>query len=49
VLRAGVRRRVRNPLPAAPRLDPAPAGDVSPAPAVAARCIAARRRGLAGR
>ena len=37
VLRPAVRRRVRAPLPAAPRVDPAPAGDVGPAAAAAAR------------
>src|ERR1022692_1958090 len=49
VLRPSVRRCVRAPLPAAPRVDCAATGDVGPAVAAAANRAGRRRRALAGR
>jgi len=49
VLRPSVRRCVRVPLPAAPRVDCAATGDVGPAVAAAANRAGRRRRALAGR
>ena len=49
VLRLSVRRCVRAPLPAAPRVGSAAAGDVGPAVAAAANRAGRRRRALAAR